>query len=85
MQKSHLDEIRPEPKINLGGTVLKNNKQDQALSNCHFQVVSKNLEKRHNKLKYKVKTSRTMVIPCMIYGSETWNCGKNDCRKLDGL
>ena len=42
-------------------------------------------KKRHITLKTKVKTYKTVIIPCLIYGAETWNCGKGDFRKLDGL
>ena len=106
VQKSYPEEIRPEPKITLGGTVLNNVKQFKYLgtqisddgsttkeiknrikqSAAAFSKLYQRIwKKRHIKLKTKVKTYRTIVIPCMIYGSETWNCGKNDFRKLDGL
>ena len=57
-------------------------KQSAAAFSKLYQRIWK---KRHIKLKTKVKTYRAIVIPCMIYGSETWNCGKSDLRKLDGL
>ena len=99
MQKSYPNEIRPEPKINLGGTVLKNVKQFKYLgvqisddattakeiknrikqsAAAFSKLYQRSWKKRHIKLKTKVKTNRTIVIPCMIYGSETWNCGKNE-------
>jgi hypothetical protein len=42
-------------------------------------------KKRHIMLKTKIKTYKSTVIPCLIYSSETWNCGKKEYRKIDGL
>jgi hypothetical protein len=42
-------------------------------------------KKRHISLKTKIKTYRAIIIPCMIYGSEAWNCSKRELQKLNGL
>ena len=57
-------------------------KQSAAAFSKLYQRIWK---KRHIKLKTKIKTYKAIVIPCMTYASETWNCGKADFRKLDGL
>ena len=41
--------------------------------------------KRHIALKTKIRTYKTMIVPCMIYSSESWNCTKKEIRKLEGL
>ena len=41
-------------------------------------------KKRHLTLKTKIQTYKCMVLPCMLYGSETWNCTKSQIKTLEG-
>ena len=41
-------------------------------------------KKRHLTLKTKIQTYKCMVLPCMLYGSETWNCTKSQIKPLKG-
>ena len=47
-----------------------------------FQRVWK---KKHIKLKTKIKTYKTMIMPCLLYGAETWNCTRAQIAKMNGL
>jgi hypothetical protein len=42
-------------------------------------------KKKHISLKTKINVYKTMIIPCMLYGSESWNCSRRDLKKLNGL
>ena len=52
-----------------------------AFSKLHQRI----WKKRHIALKTKNRTYKTMIVPCMIYSSESWNCTKKEVRKLEGL
>ena len=52
-----------------------------AFSKLHQRI----WKKRHIALKTKIRTYKTMIVPCMIYSSESWNCTKKEIRKLEGL
>ena len=47
-----------------------------------FQRVWK---KKHLKLKTKIKTYKTMIMPCLLYGAEIWNCTRAQIAKMNGL
>ena len=42
-------------------------------------------KKKQIKLKTKIKTYKTKVIPCILYGGETWNCSRKQISKLNGI
>ena len=42
-------------------------------------------KKRHLTLKTKIQTYKCMVLPCMLYCSETWNCTKSQIKPLKAL
>ena len=53
---------------------------------CHIlKTVSKNLEEKHIKIKTKIKTYKTMSMPCLLCGAETWNCTRQQIAKLNGV
>jgi hypothetical protein len=40
---------------------------------------------KHISLQVKFKAYKTMTMPCMLYGSESWNCSRRDFKKFNGL
>ena len=57
----------------------------QQTSAAFSKLYQRVLKKKHLTLKTKVKTYKTMIHPCMLYGSETWNCSNKHLKKLNGL
>ena len=59
------------------GTKSELNYQIKQSAAAFSKLYQRIWKKRHIKLKTKIKTYKAIVIPCMIYASETWNCWKN--------
>ena len=53
-----------------------------ALSNFLVFLIK---EKKTLKLKTKIKTYNTMVMPCIAYRAETWNCSWKQILSLNGI
>lgn len=57
-------------------------KQSAAAFSKLYQRIWK---RRHISIKTKIKTYKTTIVPCMIFGSESWNCSRRELQKLNGL
>ena len=51
----------------------------------HFPSYTREYGKKHIKLTTKIKTYKIIVIPCIHYGAETWNCSRKQISKLNGI
>ena len=72
------------------GSQLQDNASNSAEIDWRIKLSAAAFSKLHQRiwkkrLKTNIRTYKTMIVPCMIYSSESWNCTKKEIRKLEGL